>query len=326
MFIEIVWFIVGLTLILLGADWLTDGASALGKRAGMSDLAIGISVVAFGTSAPELFISSISALTGNTGLAIGNVVGSNIFNICVIIGVVALIRPLKVEGAVLKNDIPYVIISSLALLTLGMNIWFGGNKNMISRTDGILFLLFLSIYLRYAFASATRDEDSALDNGEVGENKTRVKLSKTIILIILGLTALVLGGDRFVNSAEKIAIWIGVDETTVGLTIVAMGTSLPELATSIVAALKGNADMAIGNVIGSNILNVFFVLGIAAVITPIPFSGIGVFDLTVLLLSSGLFWLFGWKFKEKTITRFEGAILLAVYIAYTIYLIVLPKI
>lgn len=318
MVLDIVWFVLGLVLILAGANYLTDGASALAKKWGMSDLVIGLTVVGFGTSAPELAISVLSAISGNTGLALGNVVGSNIFNVCVIIGVTALIYPIKVSMSVLRTDIPFVILSSLAVLAMGCAPFLeAGQAAVVSRSSGILLLLFFAIFMRYTFATVGKQDDNA-----GGEVKTlSLPVWKMTVFILGGLAALVFGGDRFVEGASGIARAVGISETVIGLTIVAAGTSLPELATSIVAAVKGKADMAVGNVIGSNIFNVFLVLGVTAVIKPIPFGSIGIFDLSVLLLATLLFWIFGRVYRERTITRPEGSLLFILYVVYIVWLI-----
>ncbi len=311
--IAIFWLVLGAVLIIWGADRLTDGASSLAKRMGMSDLIVGLTVVAFGTSAPELVISLISAIQGSSELAIGNVVGSNIFNVLVIIGATALISPIKVVKGLMLNEIPLVVLSSIVLLAIGL-------QPEVNRTDGIILLCFFAIFMRYVLAQASDSKGkpaAAVDEPSIPE----MPLWKACMWVIVGLGCLVYGGDRFVAGASGIARVLGVGEAIIGLTIVAAGTSLPELAASIVAARKGHPDMAIGNVIGSNIFNIFLVLGTAATITPLPFGGITMFDLWILTGSSALFWLFGRFIGDKTITRLEGALLLLLYIVYTVALI-----
>ncbi len=309
--------VVGLALILGGANYLTDGSAAIARRFGLSDLIVGLTIVAFGTSAPELTISVMSAVAGNAGMAIGNVVGSNIFNTLVIIGVVALIRPLRIERSIMTNEIPLVIVASLALLAMGCSMWLDGTTPVISRVSGILLLLFFAIFMRYIFASAKKE---AADEKEV-QTKRPVKMWLSCLMVVGGLAALIYGGDMFVDSASAIARTLGVSDAVIGLTIVAAGTSLPELATSVVAAMKGNNGIAVGNVIGSNIFNIFLVLGVAGTVCPLPFGGISVADLMVLAGSAVLFLLFGWFFRERTITRAEGGFMAACYVAYIIYLI-----
>ena len=315
---DIVWLILGLLLILGGANWLTDGASAIAKKWGVSDLIIGLTVVAFGTSTPELSIGIISALKGSAPLAIGNVVGSNIFNVFVIIGIVALIHPIKIEKSVLNTQIPLVILSSLALLAIGCGPWLGvSGPSEIIRPEGILLFLFFLIFMRYTFSQAkyASPEDPS---AQQALSKITMNIWKAIGLVILGLGALVFGGDRFVAGASGIAASLGMSEALIGLTIVAAGSSLPELATSILAAIKGKTGIAVGNVIGSNIFNIFMVLGITATIYPLPFGGIGVWDLLVMTGASILFWIFGRQFGDKIINRWEGGLLFACYIGYIV--------
>ena len=320
MIIDIILLIVGLVLILGGANYLTDGAAAVARRFGMSDLMVGLTIVAFGTSAPELTISIISAIDGNTGIAIGNVVGSNIFNTLIIIGAVAVARPIKITGGIMSKEIPLVVLSAAALLALGSSKWLDGTTPVISRVDGILLLLFFAIFMRYVFSQSKQKMPETSENSN--ETKpVQTALWKSVIFIIGGLAALIYGGDLFVDKASAIASSLGVSDAIIGLTIVAMGTSLPELATSLTAAIKGNSGIAIGNVIGSNIFNIFLVLGCSATIRPLPFGAISEIDLLVLFASCVLFWIFGWFFGNRTINRAEGGLLVAGYIAYMIYLV-----
>lgn len=311
--------VVGLVLILGGANYLTDGSAAIARRFGISDLIVGLTIVALGTSAPELTISVMSAAAGNTGMAIGNVVGSNIFNTLAIIGVVALVRPLKIERSIMANEIPLVIVASVVLLAMGCSQWLDSTSPEISRVSGIILLLFLAIFMRYVFASAkTAHHD---ENEKKPASKPMSKMWLSCIMVVGGLAALIYGGDMFVDSASALAKDLGVSDAVIGLTIVAAGTSLPELATSVVAAVKGNNGIAVGNVIGSNIFNIFMVLGVAATVRPLPFGDITVVDLLVMTGSAVLFLLFGWLFGKRTITRVEGGVMAACYIAYIAYLI-----
>lgn len=319
MIADIFWLIFGLVLILTGANALTDGASAIARKMGISDLIVGLTVVAFGTSAPELVISIMAALSGSAPMAIGNVVGSNIFNILVIIGVTAIVRPIIVERSVMSLEIPMVILSSIALLVLGNSAWLNGEGvNQVSRVEGIFLLIFFLLFMRYTFASAKRPQpaDAAPLNQPTESGKPEMPVWRSIVYVVGGLGALVWGGDKFVDGASAVASALGVSDAVIGLTIVAMGTSLPELATSIVAAVKGKPGLAIGNVIGSNIFNVLMVLGISATISPLPFGSISNLDLLTLFGASVAFYLFGWLFGERTITRTEGALLTLGYIAY----------
>lgn len=322
MLLNIFFLILGLVLILAGANALTDGASAIAKRWGVSDLVVGLTVVAFGTSAPELTISFISALNGNAEMAVGNVVGSNIFNVLVIIGVTAMFFPIKIQRGIMTNEIPLVILSALALLAIGNGPLLDSEASpVISRVDGILLLLFFAIFMRYTFSQAKSGGEPDDPAGESGSKKKAMPLWKAVLWVVGGLAALVYGGDRFVDGASGIAAGLGVSEAVIGLTIVAAGTSLPELATSITAALKGKTGIALGNVIGSNIFNIFMVLGVTATVSPLQFGSIGNLDLLVLTGACLLFWIFGWFFRQRTITRAEGAVLTLAYIAYVGWLV-----
>lgn len=314
-----VLLIVGLVLILGGANYLTDGAAAIARKFGLSDLIVGLTIVAFGTSAPELTISIMSAVDGNTGMAIGNVVGSNIFNTLLIIGAVALARPIHIGKGIMINEIPLVILASVAILAMGCSPWLDGTAPEISRVNGILLLLFFVIFMRYIFSQARESKQDR--SGQPAGAKPQPKMWLSAIMVVGGLAALIYGGDLFVDKASAIARSWGVSDAIIGLTIVAAGTSLPELATSLVAAVKGNSGIAVGNVIGSNIFNIFLVLGCAAAVRPLPFGGISMLDLGVLTGSALLFWFFGWFFKTRTITRIEGTIMAACYILYITLLV-----
>lgn len=316
MLAHILWLILGLVLILVGANALTDGSAAIARRMGISDLVVGLTVVAFGTSAPELVISVIAACNGSAPLAIGNVVGSNIFNILAIIGITALVRPIVVERSVMTMEIPMLILSSVILLIFGNSGFLDGTgENIVSRVNGIMLLIFFLLFMRYTFAAAHRSEEG--DAPQPAEEEARpLPMWRACLYVVAGLAALIWGGDRFVDGASGIAASWGISEAVIGLTIVAAGTSLPELATSIVAAVKGKPGLAVGNVIGSNIFNVLMVLGLSSTITPLPFGTIGNYDLLTLLGASLAFYLFGWFFRERTITRIEGALLTCGYIAY----------
>ncbi len=321
MWINLLWLILGLALILAGANFLTDGASAIAKKFGISNLVIGLTVVAFGTSTPELVISIVAAINGSAPLAVGNVVGSNIFNILAIIGITAIVRPINIEKSVMTTEIPMVILSSVILLTLGYTFVLDGTPNIVSRVDGILLLIFFILFMRYTFATARRKDPAVTDPAETASSSISLPLWRSVLYVIGGLAALVWGGDKFVGGATGIAHAIGVSDAVIGLTIVAVGTSLPELATSVVAAAKNQAAIAVGNVIGSNIFNVLMVLGTAAVVRPLPFDGITHTDLWVLMGASLMFFIFGWQFRHRQITRAEGIIMASCYIAYSAWLV-----
>ena len=320
--LHVAFILLGLVLILVGANALTDGASAIAKRFGLSDLVVGLTVVAFGTSTPEFVISVLSASSGSADLSIGNVVGSNIFNILAIIGVTALVYPVKVERTVMTREIPMVVISSLVLLILGNTALLDNTQgSIIARSAGIFLLLFMFIFMWYMLASAKNAQPGEPEE-QAGSAKKPMSVFKSIIWVVAGLAMLIIGGDRFVAGAVEIAHTLGVSEAVIGLTIAAMGTSLPELATSVVAACKGQTGLAVGNVIGSCIFNVFAVLGFAATITPLQFGAIGNLDLLTLLGASVMFMMFGWLFGKRTFTRIEGGIMTACYVAYIAVLVV----
>ncbi len=325
MIANIFWLVISLALILIGANILTDGASAIAKRLGISDLIIGLTVVAFGTSTPELVISVVSAVNGNAAIAVGNIVGSNILNILLILGITALIRPIKVKRTVMTNEIPMVLLSSLILLVFGYSAAIDRTpSDVITRIDGIMLLIFFALFMRYTFASARHRSPDADDDpaSADGDRLQRFSTLKSVFFIIAGLAALIYGGDRFVGSASGIAMDFGVSEAMIGLTIVAIGTSLPELATSVVAAIKNKPGIAIGNVIGSNIFNILLILGTAATITPLQFAGITHIDLWTLVGASFIFWLTARAFGHRTINRTEGALMLICYGSYMAYLII----
>lgn len=313
---NIVQLIGGLLLILVGANILTDGASSIAKRFNISTLVIGLTIVAFGTSAPELTVSVVSALKGSSDMAIGNVMGSNIFNTLMIVGCTAAIVPISMTKGTLSKEIPLCILASVVLFICANGVWIDhAPTNSINQSDGLLLLCFFLIFLGYTFAIA--------HNGESNEQPLikQMPIWKAALFIIAGLVGLVYGGDFFVNGASNIARNLGVSESVIGLTLVAGGTSLPELATSIVAAIKKKPEMAIGNVIGSNLFNIFFVLGCSATIHPLKIQGINNVDFGVLIGSCVLLYFFGLFFKKRTVTRWEGIVMVLCYVAYTVYLI-----
>ena len=315
---NIVLLIGGLLLFLVGANALTDGAASVAKRFHISSLVIGLTIVAFGTSAPELTVSIVSALKGSADMAIGNVVGSNIFNTLMIVGCTAAIVPISVTKGTLSKEIPLCILASVVLFICANDVLINkATANTISSSDGMLLLCFFLIFLGYTFAIARNGNGSGEGESEIKE----MPIWKSVLFIAAGLAGLVYGGQFFVNGASGIARGLGVSESIIGLTLVAGGTSLPELATSVVAALKKNPEMAIGNVIGSNLFNIFFVLGCSATISPLNIQGITNLDFGVLIGSCVLLYIFGWFFKKRTITRIEGIALIACYIGYTAYLI-----
>ena len=314
--IDILILLLGLGLILVGANALTDGASAVAKRFGISDLVIGLTIVAMGTSAPELVVSVTAALNDSAELALGNVVGSNIFNILAIVGCTAMVMPISVCKGLMSKELPLVILSSLVMWAVASDTLLDGEAaNVVSRIDGILLLAFFAIFMRYTFSIAKADSPDT-------EEIKPMPMWKAALWIIGGLAGLIFGGRYFVDGASGIARSLGVSESVIGLTLVAAGTSLPELATSVVAALKKNPGIAIGNVIGSCLFNVFFIIGTAATIAPLPLGGITQTDMLTLVGASVLLWFFGLVIGDRKITRVEGTFMVLCFIAYTAWLII----
>lgn len=317
---DLLFLILGVVLVLWGADKLTDGATGLARRFQVNDLVIGLTVVAFGTSLPEFVTSLFAAIKGSSAISLGNVIGSNIFNTLVIVGMTALTRPIWVSKSTLAKDIPFALLSSLVFGVLCLDLWFNAtDENYISRGDGLILLFFFVIFMYYTFSIAR--------NKNEGEQVTEAPLVqeasmlywKIGLYIVLGLVGLVLGGNLFVSGASGIAADLGVSEAVIGLTLVAGGTSLPELATSIVAARKGNSAIAIGNVIGSNIFNVFFVLGICSFISPMNATSVSLTDIFILIFSMLLMW--GFASTSRKISRWEGLVMVVLYCSYVTYLI-----
>ena len=315
MILSIISFIAGITLVILGADWLTKGASELARRFKISELVIGLTIVALGTSLPELVISLSSALKGSSGISLGNIIGSNIFNGLFILGIAALIAPIKFNPRMLSRELPFNLLASLALILVSGSMLVGGAQGeYITRYGGLLLLCFLAVFIRYTFSITS-------DGNEEEEAHAPMSNGKIALALAGGLAGLIFGGNIFVDGATEIARFIGLSEAVIGITIVSAGSSLPELAVSVNAARKGNVGIALGNVLGSNILNIFFILGCSASITPICLDGFSYVDYYVLIFSSLLIYAVG-KFGGKNIIkRSEGALLVATYIAYTAYLI-----
>ena len=311
MLLNIVYIIIGVALVLWGADRLTEGAAALARRMNVPEIVIGLTIVAAGTSAPELFVSLVSALNGTPDLAIGNVVGSNTMNTLLIVGVTALVAPMTISRSTVKKDIPFSVIASVLLIALCLDSFasLSISGNTISRIDGLLMLAGFAAFMVYTLRVA-----------KSGTSEPAAQTQKTVspwlsaAFVLIGLACLVLGSNLFVNSASAVAYLLGVSESVVGLTIVAGGTSLPELATSVVAARKGQSAIAIGNVIGSNVFNILMILGLTATVCPMQIQGITLIDLSLMLLSVILLWLF--SFTKLTVERWEGALLTAIYAAY----------
>ena len=304
MIFDFLFIILGVALVLFGADKLTEGAAALARRMNVPEIIIGLTIVAAGTSAPELFVSLVSALNGTPDLAVGNVVGSNTMNCMLIVGCAAMVAPMTISPSTVKKDIPFSVAASVLLILLAFN-------NFLGRLDGIILLLGFAVFMTYTLMQA-----------KMGSSETVKETSpiwKNILFIVFGLAGLVIGSNLFVDSASDVALSLGISEGVVGLTIVAGGTSLPELATSVVAARKGQSAIAIGNVIGSNVFNILLILGLTATISPLEIEGITTIDLAVMLLSVVLVWLF--SRTRYTVERWEGALLLGLYLVYVGWLI-----
>ncbi len=308
-------FGIGFLCLIKGADFLVDGASAVARRLNISDLVIGLTVVAFGTSMPELFVNVIASIKGNTAIAIGNVVGSNIANVFLILGVSSIIYPLAVTKGTVWKEIPFSLLAAVVLfITANDRLLDGSQMSNLTRIDGLVLLSFFIIFIYYTGSIATPIEGmeahaSARQSGWLGSS----------LSIILGLAGLTLGGKWIVDGAIALASRFGMSESLVGLTIVAVGTSLPELATSAVAAYKRNVEIAVGNVVGSNIFNIFFVLGISAGIKPLPFQPRNNLDIGVVVFSSLLLFLFMFTGKKRSIDRWEGLIFILCYGGFVAY-------
>ena len=299
-------------LVLWGADRLTDGAVAVAEKMKMPQIVIGLTIVAMGTSMPEFCVSLVSALKGTTDLAVGNIVGSNIFNTLLIVGVSAWVAPMTILKSTVRKDIPFALFASVILLVMCLD----GN---ISRLDaGILFVLFLVFMYVTLKGAKTKDDDTTAKTDSIEDNKKPMATWLSIVWIIVGLACLIGGSNLFVEGATKVAEHIGVSEAVIGLTIVAGGTSLPELATSVVSARKGNSGIAIGNVLGSNVFNILAILGVTGVITPMHLQGITMLDLSMMVFSTLLVWLF--SFTKYKIARWEGIVLTIVFIGYMVVL------
>ena len=315
MIISIILLLAGFLFLVKGADFLVDGSSSIATKLNISQIVIGLTIVAFGTSTPELIVNVFAAIELRSDVAFGNIVGSNIINIVLILGVAALISPLRTQKNTVWKEIPFALLGALVLLVLCNDNLLGTSPNIISASDGIVLLLFFIIFMVYIFAISKVESD----------NKVEVKdltYIKIFTFISSGLIGLLIGGKLVVDNAVNIAVSIGISERVIGLTVVALGTSLPELFTSAVAAKKGNADIAVGNVVGSNIFNVFFVLAITAVIRPVPFKSAMNIDLLVMCFASLMLFFTMFTGRKREIDRWEAILFLIIYLCYTIWLLV----
>lgn len=314
MTIQILILLAGLLLILFGANFLVDGSSSIAKKLGLSEFVIGLTVVGIGTSTPEMVVSFMSSFQGKADMAIGNVVGSNIFNTMMILGVTALIAPLAITKSNLKRDIPLNIGVTILLILLGMNLTiFGKGQDQLCRLDGALLLAVFAWYMWTSFKSDTTDGEES--------NTKEYSVFMSLVFIVGGLAGLIFGGRLFVNAATELAKLFGVSDKFIAITVMAAGTSMPELATCVVAAFKGRGQLALGNILGSNISNILLILGGAALINPLSFTGMTTVDLGALLLSSVFILASAYMFRKKQLDRLEGIILVLMEAGYMWYLI-----
>lgn len=309
--VNILLLLVGLGLVVLGADWLVNGASSIARRAGISEFVIGLTIVGFGTSCPELVVSLSGAIEGNSDISVGNVVGSNIFNVLFILGLTAMVLPVGMTDKNRRIDIPITLGVTILLVILGITGSMSGP--VISRWEGVLMLLVFSAYLFYCFKSDSKDEFSETQ-------QATLSITKSIALTLTGLAGLIFGGDLFVDSATALARQIGVSDKFIAVTILAGGTSLPELATSLVAAIKGKEQLALGNILGSNVFNAMMILGLSSVITPLSFASMTIVDIITLVLSAVLLLIWAYTRRKNRIDRREGAAMLLCYVAYNVFL------
>ena len=316
MLVNILLLLGGFVALIYGANALVDAASSLAARWGVPSIVIGLTIVAFGTSAPELVVNVFAATTGSTDMVLGNVLGSNIFNVLGILGISALIYPLTVKSNTTWIEIPLSLLAAICVLVVASDVLLDGTaENFISRSDGIILLLFFLIFLVYNLVvakSGGADEEMETKDYSTG---------KAVLFIILGLVGLIIGGRLIVTSAVSIAEVIGLSERVIGLTVVSIGTSLPELATSIIAVRKKNVDIAIGNVVGSNIFNIFLILGISGTIVPLGINPDSLFDIMINILTGLLLFIFVFTGRGRKVERWEGAVFVTCYIAYVTYLI-----
>lgn len=317
MTISIFYLIIGFLLLIAGAHLLVDGASSLAKRLNVSNLVIGLTVVAFGTSMPEFFVNLNASITNNTQIALGNIIGSNIFNILIILGISCLIYPLKITKNTVWKEIPFSLLAAILVLLLANDRLIDKSSgSSLTRIDGLILLSFFVIFIYYLHNMIKKDK-----GGRNYKIVSKYSMNVSLIFIGLGLLLLISGGKTVVNSAVELALALGVSQSFIGLTIVACGTSLPELATSVTATLKKNTDIGIGNVVGSNIFNIFFILGTSAVIRPISLAAGNNLDSFVLIIASVFLFVFMFSGKKHRLDRWEGVLFVILYSGYILFLI-----
>lgn len=306
--LQLTLLVVGFVMLIKGADWFVDGVSGIAEKFGIPQLVIGLTIVAMGTSAPEAAVSITAAIKGNAGITIGNILGSNIMNVFVILGITSVITAIAVQNSTIRIELPFMIGISIILLACGMT------GNTITRVEGILLWGFFLVYLGYLFQAAKQGIT------EQPEEEKQERIGKLILTGVIGMILIIVGSDVTVDAATALATIFGMSERFIGLTIVAFGTSLPELVTSVIAARKGKADIAVGNIVGSNIFNVLFVVGTTALIVPVPFSSEFLIDGIITILAGILLWMCVWK--KKLLTRWGGCLMLVGYLVYFSYLLI----
>lgn len=317
MLVQCLLLVLGLALVVFGADYLVEGASSIARRFGLSEFVIGLTIVGMGTSAPEMVVSFIGAVQGNADISVGNVVGSNIFNTLLILGITALLLPISITSANRRKDIPLNILITILLIVLGLkHTFFGLGTDGLSRIDGGILLILFLVYLTLSFFQQ-EDVPAQAQEGEKPRNPWLA-----VLMILGGLAALVLGGNLFVNSATGIAKALGVSDKFIAITLLAGGTSLPELATCVAAAVKKKGQLALGNIIGSNVFNILLILGGSALIHPLPFNGIGYVDLAAVMVSALALFASCFIGRKNEIDRLDGSLFLLLWAAYMAYLIV----
>ncbi|MEW9123086.1 MAG: calcium/sodium antiporter [Thermotaleaceae bacterium] len=315
---EYLLLVIGFALLVKGADYFVEGSSDIAKLLRIPPILIGLTVVAFGTSSPEAAVSISAALKGSGNIALGNVIGSNIFNASLIIGVTAMIYPLKVERQTIRKEIPLALLSSIVLLVMMADISLQNlRENLVTRSDGLILIGFFSIFLYYIFEVATHNRENTNSDNTILDKKD---ISKSVLYTIGGLAAIIFGGDMVVKNSIRIALTLGMSETLVGLTIVAVGTSLPELITSITAAFKKESEIALGNIVGSNIFNILFILGISSTISPVLVDSKMFLD-AIVMIAVTLILLLSSSSNGK-VSKAEGLFLVLSYVIYTIYIII----
>lgn len=323
--------LIGFILLVKGADYFVDGSSSIAKKLRVPSLIIGLTIVAFGTSAPEASVSITAAINNQNGMAIGNVIGSNIFNLLMVLGASGIIKPLIVEKSMLSKEFPFLLLISIILVTLSLDtLFFNSTINTIGRIDGLILLILFGFFLYYLISSALKnrnesyfEEESSIDIDTVNIKiiEKSDPIIKPILISIIGICAVIFGGNLVVNSASNIATNLGISEQLIGLTIVSIGTSLPEFVTSVIAATKGESDLALGNVVGSNIFNILFILGASSVISPLTVDYKLIIDGIIMILSTLLVYFYA--YRKNNISKLESLSLLVFYLLYLGYLILI---